>query len=124
MAGVTPTEGFSGQLVDVVRWHRRYVGYEHSTPLPARHNRTHLHLGFLTSAITATTDPRVPWDEVSTGTAVIYRHDGDGNLTNTGDEVTIYNRTDSSYVVDTFVEFQWKWGKWQLVAANCAATSL
>ena len=125
MSGVTPTEGFSKQIVDAVRWHRRYVEYEHPTPLPSRQSRTHSHIGFLTSAVAAASDPRVPWDELPTGTFQIYRHDSDGNLTATDDDVlTVYSRRDAAFATDTFGEVKNKWGKWQLVDANCSATVL
>lgn len=116
--------GFNSQLVQGVQFDQNRIAYEHPTPLPPRHGRAHLRIGFLSSAVAAAADPRVPWDEVPTGTAIIYRHDADGNLVETEDEVTIYNRMDSEYAADTFVEFQWKWGKWQLTAANCDATAI
>ena len=104
---------------------RGIVTREHPTPLPQRHNRTHLHVGFLTSAVSAAADPRVPWDELPTGTFQIYRHDADGNLTPTDDdEITVYSRRDAAFVTDTFVTIQWLYGKWQLIDANCSATVL
>lgn len=118
--------GFNSQLVQGVQFDQNRIAYEHPTPLPPRHGRAHLRLGFLTSALAASSDPRLPWDQQPSATAVIYQHDADGNLVENADqtEVTIYSRRDTAFLVDTFVEFVWKWGKWQLTDANCAATDL
>lgn len=127
MAIVQTDAAFISQVVDVVQHHRRRVDYEHPTPSQPGQPRKQLHVGFLTSALAASTDPRLPWDEQPTATALIYRHDADGNLAegdDTVDEVTIYSRRDAAFSTDTFVEFVWKWGRWQLVDANCSASVL
>jgi hypothetical protein len=124
MPGVIPSAEFNAQLVRTVQAEMRRVGYEQPTGTPPRHVRRSTHVGFLTSAIAAATDARLAWEFQPTGTFNIWQHDAAGALADTSDELIVYSKRDSAFVTGTYCEVEYKAGVWQLIDANCAATSL
>lgn len=124
MPGVIPSAEFNAQLVKVVQAEMRRLTHETPTGIPTRHNRRSVHVGFLTSAIAAATDPRLAWEFQPTGTMNIWQLDSDGALADTSEELTVYSKRDSAFVTDTYVEVEYKGGVWQLIDANCGATTL
>jgi len=123
MPGVTPTSGFNDQLVEVVQHHRNRVGYEHPTPTTKQHPKVSSQVGFLQTALAAATDPRLAWDSQPTATVDLYRSDALGTLGATGETLTVYSKKDSTFEIGTYVEVEHKGGQWQLIDANCLATT-
>lgn len=124
MPGVIPSAEFNAQLVKTVRAELQRVSHETPTGIPSRHVRTSRHVGFLTSAIAAATDPRLAWEFQPTGTMNIWQNDAGGALADTSEELTVHSKRDSAFVVDKYVEVEYKAGVWQLIDANCGATTL
>jgi hypothetical protein len=54
----------------------------------------------------------------------IWQLDAEGALADTSDELIVYSKRDSAFVTDTYVEVEYKAGVWQLIDANCGATTL
>mgnify|MGYP003678446166 CR=1 FL=1 len=124
MPGILLSPEYNAQVMKTVKAYLDRIGYEQPTGTPSRHVRRSTHVGFLTSAIAAATDPRLGWEFQPTGTFNIWQHDATGALADTSEELTVYSKRDAAFVSDTYIEVEYKAGVWQLVDANCGATSL
>jgi len=118
------TQGYAKQITAGIYHDRARIAREHPTGTPPRHNRASKHVGFLTSALAVSTDPRLAWEFQPTATMNIYQNDATGALADTSEELVIHSRRDAAFVADTYVEVEYKAGVWQLIDANCGATTL
>ena len=126
MAGVIPTEEFNAQLVSLVsRFGNLDLDSLTDEGAEPDEYTPPTKIGFLSEDLDASDDPKKAWDDQPNAMMDVWKEDVDGLMTITSplEEVKVYSRRDTTVVEDTLVEVEFKRNRWQLIDANCAATT-
>ena len=81
-------------------------------------------IGFLFENLAASEDPRLNWNSQPSATMSVYTKEEDGSLTDSTETIEVHSRRDTEVLQDTYVEAEFKQGKWMLIDANCSPTGL
>jgi len=119
------TDGFRRQLVALVKHSINQVRLEHKdeneeedSHVPGRE------IGFMAEDMEECDDATDGYDDLPTAKMDIYYEDVDGKLVKDGDnQLDVLSRRDSAIDADTYVEAEYRRGRWWLNDANCGTTT-